>query len=216
MKKRIITLLITFLISQTLFGNFEKLNSYQAFLKKAQSGEKIRVCYLGGSITVGAATAPRQGTNRDGKPFDYTNYDVQKDSWRALTYEWLRKNFESKNGQFEHINVAIGATTSELAAFRLKKHVLAYRPDFLFIEFAVNDAGKGMISAESPRFDRSIQRTMTNIIQRVRNQNSDIAIFIPTSTIRENRISRKKHWISMQKKSVAAHHRIAELFYQKM
>jgi hypothetical protein len=177
-----------------------ELPGYDAFLKKAGSGQLIRICYLGGSITCGASTAPRKGINRDGKPFDYSDYDVNRDSWRAITYQWLKDTYEVNEGQFEEVNAAIGATTSELAAFRLKDDVLAYKPDLLFIEFAVNDAGQGILSADDPQADRSIQRTLANIISRVRMQNPDIAIFSLVTTHRKNRIAAKAHWCKAQEK----------------
>ena len=171
------------------------LSEYDAFLQKAKSGEPIRICYLGGSITCGAATAPRKGRNRDGKAFDYSSFDVNRDSWRALTYQWLKDAYETREGQFEQINAAIGATHSELAAFRLNHHVLAHQPDMLFIEFAVNDSGKGALSADNPQADRSIHRTLANIISRARQQNPDVAIFSLIATHRENRIPAKEELV---------------------
>ena len=130
---------------------------------------------------------------------------MNRDSWRAITYQWLKDTYETKAGQFEQVNVAIGATHSEHAAFRLKNHVLAYQPDLLFIEFAVNDSGKGILSADDPQADRSIPRTLANIVSRVRKQNPDIAIFSLVTTHRENRIPAKEHWCKAQAKSAQAH-----------
>jgi len=191
-------------------GEALPLSEYDAFLAKAQSGQPIRICYLGGSITCGAATAPRKGVNRDGKPFDYSSFDVNRDSWRALTYQWLKDTYEVEDGQFEQVNVAIGATHSEHAAFRLNNHVLAYQPDLLFIEFAVNDSGKGILSANDPQADRSIPRTLASIISRARAQNPDVAIFSLVTTHRENRIPAKEHWCRAQAKSAQAHIETAE------
>ena len=186
-------------------GEALPLSEYDAFLAKARSGEPIRICYLGGSITCGAATAPRKGVDRDGKPFDYSSFDVNRDSWRALTYQWLRDTYEVEGGQFEQVNVAIGATHSEHATFRLKNHVLAYQPDMLLIEFAVNDSGKGILSVNDPQANRSIQRTLASIISRARAQNPDVAIFSLATTHRENRIPAKEHWCRAQTKSAQAH-----------
>jgi lysophospholipase L1-like esterase len=204
--------LILFFFTSVVSGESISMNSYQAFLSKAASGEKVRICYLGGSITVGASTGPRKGINREGKAFDYSDYNFNRDSWRALTYKWLKDTYEVKPGQFEQVNVSIGATTSEHATFRLKNHVLSYQPDLVFIEFAVNDSGRGYMSQKTPESDGSIHRTMANIFTRLRNQNKSIAIFTPISTCRLNPVQQKIHWVNSQKASALSHIEICESF----
>lgn len=108
--------------------------------------------------------------------------NVNRDSWRAITFEYLRKKFEKREGQFEQVNAGIGATGSIFGTFRLAKDILAYKPDFLFIEFAVNDNGDG--TENDPTGDGSIYRTYRNIIDRVRAANPDVAICITLSANR--------------------------------
>lgn len=79
-----------------------------------QTGEPVRVAYLGGSITA----AP---------------------GWRVKSLEWFQRRYPE--AKFEEINAAIGGTGSDLGVFRLEQDVLRHRPDFLFVEFAVNDGG---------------------------------------------------------------------------
>ncbi len=43
--------------------------------------------------------------------------------------------------KWTEINAAIGGTGSDLGVFRFGQDVLAYQPDLLFVEFAVNDGG---------------------------------------------------------------------------
>ncbi|MDI9859364.1 SGNH/GDSL hydrolase family protein [Flectobacillus roseus] len=80
------------------------------------AGKKIKVAYLGGSIT------------RADK------------GWRDQTFEWLKTEYP--NTPFEQIMAAIGGTGSDFGAYRLKNHVLQYKPDLVFVEFAVNDHSK--------------------------------------------------------------------------
>jgi lysophospholipase L1-like esterase len=85
------------------------------FLAKARkSGEEVRIAYLGGSITA-------------------------QEGWRPRTLAHFQKSYPT--ARFTQINAAIGGTGSNLGVFRLKQDVLDRKPDLLFVEFAVNDAG---------------------------------------------------------------------------
>lgn len=84
------------------------------FLAKLQRNGEVRIGYLGGSITA-------------------------QDGWRPKTLRWFQEQFT--NARLREINAAIGGTGSDLGVFRLQQDVLAHRPDLLFVEFAVNDAG---------------------------------------------------------------------------
>ncbi len=84
------------------------------FFVKAETGQEVRVAYFGGSITAQAG-------------------------YRVQTMDWFRNTWA--DARFVEINAAIGGTGSELGAFRLAKDVLIFKPDLVFIEFAVNDYG---------------------------------------------------------------------------
>ena len=187
MRRRAITVLGLFCVACAVaaYATEYEMPSY-AFLKdKIDAGEDITVVYFGGSITQGAMTYPWQGVNRDGQPYDYSAVsDPEVFSWRARTFTWLKKQYEKRPGQFHRVNAAIGATDSELGAYRLARHVLAAKPDLLFIEFAINDNGVGPLS-DNPEADRSIYRTLSSIVSRARAENPNLAIFIPVSTARD-------------------------------
>ena len=84
-------------------------------LAKLAAGESVNVAFLGGSIT------------------------ETGDGWRPQTTAWFRKNWP--NAKITEIHAAIGATGSEIGVYRMDRDVLKYRPDLLFVEFAVNDGG---------------------------------------------------------------------------
>lgn len=84
-----------------------------AFRRLAQ-GERVRIAYLGGSITA-------------------------QPGWRPQSLTWFRDLFPAAT--IEEINAAIGGTGSDLGVFRLRHDVLDAKPDLLFVEFAVNDSG---------------------------------------------------------------------------
>ncbi len=83
-------------------------------MAKLRVGGEVRIAYLGGSITA-------------------------QEGWRPKSLNWFRERFPA--AKISEINAAIGGTGSDLGVFRLKHDVLDHKPDLLFVEFAVNDAG---------------------------------------------------------------------------
>jgi lysophospholipase L1-like esterase len=90
----------------------------QAFAR-ADRSEPLIVAVIGGSITGGAmASAP-------------TN------SYGSRVADWWRRTFPKAEVKF--VNAGIGATGSDYGAFRARRDLLAHRPDFVVVEYAVND-----------------------------------------------------------------------------
>jgi hypothetical protein len=83
-------------------------------LEKLKAGDEIRIAYLGGSITAAAG-------------------------WRVKSLAWFAEQFP--DAKISEIHAAIGGTGSDLGVFRLHHDALQYKPDLLFVEFAVNDGG---------------------------------------------------------------------------
>lgn len=110
------------------------------FRTKVEAGKTVKIAYLGGSITA----AP---------------------GWRVQSREWLAREYPQ--AKFEGIDAAIGGTGSDLGVFRLQNDVLRHRPDLLFVEFAVNDAGA------SPE---QIQKAMEGIVRQTWKADSHIDI----------------------------------------
>ena len=105
------------------------------FLSKAINGDSVKVAYLGGSITA-------------------------QNGWRVSSLDWFKQRFPK--AQFTEINAAIGGTGSDFGVFRLKDHVLKFKPDLVFVEFAVNDGNT------SPQ---KIIRSMEGIVRQTLQQN---------------------------------------------
>lgn len=102
------------------------------FFAKAKAGGKVTVAYFGGSITAA-------------------------NGWRPQTTAWLKGRYPK--AEFVEINAAIGGTGSDLGVYRLGRDVLAYRPDLVFVEFAVNDGGAA---------PEQIYRCMEGIVRQIR------------------------------------------------
>lgn len=91
----------------------------QAALAKAREGRPVTVAVIGGSITAGAkATRPERQYGR-------------------LVAQWWREKFPQ--AKIEFINAGIGATGSNYGALRAGRDLLAKHPDFVVVEYSVND-----------------------------------------------------------------------------
>ena len=91
----------------------------QRVLAKARRGESVTVAVIGGSITQGAsATRPERR---------YGN----------LVAAWWRQQFPKAKIKF--VNAGIGATGSNYGALRVRRDLLDQQPDFIVVEYAVND-----------------------------------------------------------------------------
>ena len=89
-------------------------------MRKARAGGHISVVCIGGSITEGAYASDRD-----------------KNCYAALIGQWWREAFP--NAEIEFHNSGIGGTQSILGVHRVERDVLKYDPDFVIVEFAVND-----------------------------------------------------------------------------
>lgn len=87
---------------------------------RARRGERLTLGFLGGSITQGAcASRPEL-------------------CYARRVYDWWKNTFPG--AEFIYCNAGIGATNSQFGCARAESDLLAYRPDFIIVEFSVNDA----------------------------------------------------------------------------
>lgn len=106
-------------------------------MKRAMNGEAIKLAFLGGSITQGSLSS---------KP---------ETCYAYLTYKWWQQVFPKAD--FTYINAGIGGTTSHLGAGRVEEEVLSYNPDFVIVEFSVNDADE----------DAHFEETYEGLVRRI-------------------------------------------------
>lgn len=96
-------------------------NNYRMkkLMARAEAGEELNIAFLGGSITQGSvATRPEL-------------------CYAHRVYEWWCGQYP--DAKFNYINGGIGGTTSQFGVSRADSDILAYEPDFVIIEFSVND-----------------------------------------------------------------------------
>lgn len=101
-------------------------NTYniQKLMERAQAGEELVIGFIGGSITQGS------GASNPSK------------CYAKLVYDWWCETYPQAD--FTFVNAGIGATTSQFACARVEEDLLAYEPDFVIVEFSVNDSGNSL------------------------------------------------------------------------
>jgi len=115
--------------------DFSVRNGLPNFFAKAMNGDSVRVAYFGGSITA-------------------------QNGWRVTSLDWFKQRFPK--ARFTEINASIGGTGSDFGVFRLRDHVLRFKPDLVFVEFAVNDGNTA---------SQKIIRAMEGIVRQTLQQN---------------------------------------------
>lgn len=97
-------------------GNLERLKK---LMKRANQGESLTIGFIGGSITQGSLST---------KPTLCYAYHV---------FEWWKNTFPKT--KFTYANSGIGGTTSQFGIARVEEDLLVKKPDFVIVEFSVND-----------------------------------------------------------------------------
>ena len=97
------------------FGNPYRLSK---LFSKAERGEEITYVSIGGSITMGCNAS-------------------SENQYPKLIAKWLKDTFP--NAKVNFVNAGIGATGSLIGLHRLQRDVLTHNPDFVTVEFSVND-----------------------------------------------------------------------------
>lgn len=87
-------------------------------VEKAERGEEVVIGFIGGSITMGS------GASR------YEN------GYAYRVWKWWVERFGEN---CRYVNAGIGATTSQFACARVHSDLLCHKPDFVIVEFSVND-----------------------------------------------------------------------------
>ncbi|MCM1105929.1 MAG: SGNH/GDSL hydrolase family protein [Blautia sp.] len=91
----------------------------QTVMRRAKEGEALVIGFIGGSITQGSLASRPQLC------------------YAARVFQWWEQTFPKS--AFTCVNAGIGGTTSQFGAARVQEDLLRYRPDFVIVEFSVND-----------------------------------------------------------------------------
>lgn len=88
-------------------------------MKRADRGEELTIGFFGGSITQGSLAKNPENT------------------YARRVFTWWKDSFPK--AEFHYVNGGIGGTTSHYGAARAVRDVLMYQPDFVMVDFCVND-----------------------------------------------------------------------------
>ena len=108
-------------------------------MRRALAGEKLTVAFLGGSITQGSLASTPQNC------------------YAYRTYHWWEESFPK--AEVFYWNAGIGGTTSHLGVARLEEEVLSQKPDFIVVEFSVNDEDV------NPHFEETYESLVRRILE---------------------------------------------------
>ncbi|MGO8747994.1 MAG: SGNH/GDSL hydrolase family protein [Thermoguttaceae bacterium] len=117
----------------------------QQVLAKARRGEPVTVAVIGGSITAGAMAS------------------TWEKNYGGVLAQWWRQTFPK--AKIELVNAGIGATGSNYGSLRAQRDLLSRRPDFVVIEFGVNDIN-----------DRASAETLEGLVRQVLKQPNQPAV----------------------------------------
>ena len=95
------------------------LEKIKSVIRRAQNGEELTIAFLGGSITQGSLATEHKYT------------------YAYRVYKWWCDTFPQ--ARFNYVNGGIGGTDSYYGVSRAVTDVLMYQPDFVVVDFSVND-----------------------------------------------------------------------------
>lgn len=140
-----------------------------ALMKKAEKGGSYKIAVLGGSISEGSLAT------------------IKELSYGYLVCEWWKETFP--NADFEFVNAGLGATTPEMACYRLETDLLSYKPDFVVVDFAVNE-------------DNDMYNTYSALLYRILSQKNSPAVMSIDFTRCADREKCEKYSVYEKDKSI--------------
>lgn len=114
---------------------------------KARRGETITVGVIGGSITEGIAASKRTK------------------SYAYLVVKWWRETFPAVKVEF--VNAGIGSTGSDYGSLRVQRDLLSHKPDFVIVEYAINETNS-----------QNSSETLEGVLRQVMKQKNQPAVVL--------------------------------------
>lgn len=99
------------------------LSRLKKCMERAQDGEELTLGFFGGSITQDACASSHENC------------------YARRVFRWWEGNFP--NATFHYVNAGIGGTSSLFGTARVVQDLLIYQPDFVVVDFSVNDVENG-------------------------------------------------------------------------
>lgn len=125
-----------------------------AAMQKAEEGGSVTIGVIGGSITQGSSAGSQEKT------------------YASLLKAWWEEHFP--DAQITLVNAGVGGTSSYLGVHRVEKDLLCEQPDFVVVEFSVNDAN-------SPFY----KKTYDNLVYRILQEENAPAVLLLFMTMED-------------------------------
>lgn len=140
-----------------------ELSNLIHLMRRAEAGGELTIAFFGGSITQGSlATAPDK-------------------CYAANVFRWFQKSFPQT--EFHYVNGGIGGTSSLFGCARIREDLLMYHPDFVVVDFSVNDVD------DDGRVQEYFQESYEAVIRRILLQDPDTAVVILNNVFYDTGIS---------------------------
>lgn len=166
-------------MEQTYLVRLKKL------IKRAQDGEELTIGFLGGSITQGSlATTP-------------------ENTYAYRVYSWWVNSFPK--AKFHYVNGGIGGTTSHYGVSRAVTDVLMYQPDFVVVDFSVNDEA-----------DSFFQETYEGVIRKLLSWPSEPAVVLLNNVFYDTGLNAQEYHNAVGDWYHVPHVSIKDTLYQEM
>ena len=111
-------------------------------MNRAMNGEELTIGFIGGSITHGSLAS------------------TSDKCYAKRVFDWWEKNFP--NAKFNYVNAGIGGTDSYYGVGRCDDDLLSENPDFVMVDFSVNDEVNGFYKETYEGLIRKIASYKTN------------------------------------------------------
>lgn len=116
-------------------------------INRANRGEELTIGFLGGSITEGSLASE------------------QNQTYAYRVFRWWEQTFPK--AKFHYVNGGIGGTSSHYGVARAVTDLLMYQPDFVVVDFSVNDTANSFF-----------QETYEGLIRKLLNWDSKPAVVL--------------------------------------
>ena len=134
-------------------------------MKRAAEGEQITIGFIGGSITQGAVVSD------------------EALCYAARVFKWWKDSFPE--AKVRYVNAGIGATTSQFGVARVSDDLLKYDPDFVIVEYSVNDNDE-ILADRSDLFRETYEGLIRRILSHKNGSGNAPAILIVNSVKYDN------------------------------
>lgn len=154
-------------------------------MDRARRGQELTIGFLGGSITQGSLAEKEENT------------------YAYRVYTWWKKTFPG--AEFHYVNAGIGGTTSHYGAARAVTDLLMYQPDFVVVDFSVNDTP-----------DLFFQETYEGLIRRVLCWNSSPAVVLLGNVYYDMGVTAQEYHSAVGRRYGLPYISIRDTVYQRM